>query len=169
MIQTASISQPKRDIYYFGFDLFEDLNETLLEEESSKRPLSCDMIQRKLERTGANIHLFKGNTKSSLPRHIHDIGKVDFVFVDGGHSEETINSDWSYVKELMGKNTIVIFDDYYIDKGPETEGLGCNAVVNRLDREIYDVDILDPMDVFRKDWGSLRIKMVKVSKREMRI
>lgn len=169
MIQTASIYHSKQDIHYFGFDLFEDLNEDLLKKEFSKKPLSCSIIQRKLEKTGANIRLFKGNTKSSLPRFINDIGKADFIFIDGGHSEETINSDWGYVKELMGENTIVIFDDYYIDKQHEMKGVGCNTVVDNLDKEIYDIDILEPMDVFSKDWGSLKIKMVKVKKRGNKI
>ncbi len=164
MIQTASIHHSSRDIQYFGFDLFEDLDEEMLKKEVSKIPLSISAIQQKLERTGANIRLFKGNTKSSLPRYIKDIGKADLVFLDGGHSEETIRSDWNNVKELMGENTIVIFDDYYVDKKPELDEAGCNTVIDDLDTEMYDIDILDPMDVFSKDWGSLKIKMVTVKK-----
>jgi hypothetical protein len=168
MIQTALISYSKDDVRYCGFDLFEDLDEDLLRQESSKQPLSCGAVRSKLESTGANIRLFKGNTKTSLPRHIDDIGEADFIFVDGGHSEETIESDWSNVKKLMGKDTIVIFDDYYVDRSPEMEGFGCNAIVDGLDSEIYEVEIMEPMDVFRKSWGSLKIKMARIRKRGRR-
>jgi hypothetical protein len=168
MIQTALVSHNREDVRYYGFDLFEDLDEDMLRQEASKRPLSLSAVQRKLESTGANIRLYKGNTKTSLPRHTGEIGEVDFIFVDGGHSEETIESDWSHVKELMGQDTIVVFDDYYVDKSPEMEGFGCNAVVDGLDREIYEVEIMKPMDVFTKDWGELKIKMARISRRRKR-
>jgi hypothetical protein len=169
MIQTASISHPKKDIYFYGFDLFEDLNEEMFKKESSKKPLPIDLIRHKLEETGAHIGLFKGNTKITLPRYIKDIGEADFIFIDGGHSEETIKSDWNNVREIIGDKTIVMFDDYYIDKKSEMTGFGCNALVDNLDRQIYDVDILEPMDIFNKDWGTLKIKMVKVCKKKIGI
>lgn len=166
MIQTALIHHSKQKINYFGFDLFEDLSEEMFKKEFSKKPLSYSVIKQKLEKTGVKISLFRGNTKSSLPLAINEIGKADFIFVDGGHSEDTIQSDWKNVKELMSENTIIIFDDYYIDKTSELDGAGCNAVIDNLDREMYDVNILEKMDVFKKDWGNQKIKMVTVKKRD---
>ncbi len=164
MIQTASVHHSLPDIYYFGFDLFEDLSEDLLRKEGSKKPPPYSVVQHKLEKTGANIRLFKGDTKITLPRFISGIGEVDFIFIDGGHSVETIRSDWNHVKELMGKDTVAIFDDYYVNENPEIAGLGCQAIVDHLDQDLFDVNLLEPTDVFTKEWGELKIKMVMVKR-----
>jgi hypothetical protein len=44
------------------------------------------------------------------------------------------------------------------------EGLGCQGLIDGLDRGVYEIAILEPTDVFRKKWGRLRINMVMVSK-----
>ena len=165
MIQTATHHHPAHAIHYFGFDLFEDLTEALLQSELSKKASPYTRVQQKLEKTGAHIQLFMGNTKETLPQALPLIGEADFVFIDGGHSLETIQSDWGYVKELMNRRTHVIFDDYYVDTTPELEGLGCQTLIDQLDRQQYEVRILDPMDVFRKEWGLLKIKMAVVKKK----
>jgi len=165
MIQTASVHFSPEHIYYYGFDLFEELTEELLKSEGSKKPLTRDTIQLKLEKTGANICLFKGFTKNTLPQSIDVIGKADFIFIDGGHSIETISEDWKNVAKMMKKGSVAIFDDYYINNDREIEGLGCQTIVDQLDRNIYEVDILEPMDVFDREWGKLKIKMARVKKK----
>jgi hypothetical protein len=165
MIYTASLYHPRDTIYYYGFDLFEDLTPALLHSELSKQASPYTQVQQRLEKTGAHIQLFKGNTKETLPQALPDIGTADFIFVDGGHSIETIQSDWRSVKELMDSNTSVIFDDYYVDTTPELEGLGCQTLLDQLDRQQYTVNVLKPTDVFRKSWGLLKIKMAVIKKR----
>lgn len=164
MIRTATLHHPPGDIHYFGFDLFEELTPDLLQSEFSKKAPPCAAVQRKLEKTGATIRLFKGDSKLTLPNAVPTIGEVDFAFIDGGHSVETIQSDWKWVQKLMGDQTIVLFDDYYRNTEPEMEGLGCQGLIDGLDRGVYEIAILEPTDVFRKKWGRLRINMVMVSK-----
>ena len=165
MIAAALQYHEPNDVVYFGFDLFEDMSLEMLEKEFSKRPYRMDFIRRSLEFSGAHIFLFKGNTKDTLPAPLDKLRGVDFVFIDGGHSEETIASDWRNVEKIMGADTIVIFDDYYIDPPPKMDGIGCNALIDGLDRARYHVELLEPVDSFQKPWGLLQIQMVKVGLR----
>lgn len=165
MIQTAAMDRPAAEIEYLGFDLFEDLTAELLEYEKSKRPPTCDDVRRVLEATGARVRLFQGNTRETLPAHAAGIGEVDFVFVDGGHSVETIRSDWENVQPLVGPRTVVLFDDYYLNEERFVEGAGCQTILDALDPAVWRVEVLEPMDRFRKDWGVLQVKFARVSRR----
>jgi hypothetical protein len=62
----------------------------------------------------------------------------------------------------MRAETVVVFDDYYVDAPPALREKGCNALVDGMDRSLYTVRILDPEDAFPKPWGVLRIRMVEV-------
>ena len=159
MIEAAKKFWPASEITYYGFDLFEEMTEETLEKEFSKLPPSLEEIREKLEKTGARINLFRGNTPEVLPKAVHSLPKMDFIFIDGGHSIETITNDWSYAGQLMHKNSIVIFDDYYFDKND----IGAKAVVEKIDRNKFDVKILPIRDQFKKEWGILSINFVKVS------
>ena len=63
----------------------------------------------------------------------------DFYFVDGGHSEATIENDGNQVLAKMSynQNAIAIFDDYYHEGKPE--GMGCNNFIDRLNLAEYEV------------------------------
>ena len=61
--------------------------------------------------------------------------------------------------------TIAIFDDYYTNTETEVEGVGCQTLIDHLNADNYEVQILEPMDTFTKEWGVLKINMVKVIKR----
>ena len=41
-----------------------------------------------------------------------NISKIDFVFLDGGHSYETVKNDLSLILKNIKKNKIIICDDY---------------------------------------------------------
>ena len=165
MIQTANIFHPVRHIEYIGFDLFEDLTPEDLEREFSLQPPPRDQVRRIIEDTGASVSLHQGNTRQTLPRFVEDQGrpkKVDFVFIDGGHSVDTIASDWSSIRELMSRRTVVVFDDYYLNDENEVPGVGCQSLIDSLDRSEYEVELLEPEDRFDHEWGILRIKMACV-------
>jgi len=162
MINAAKELYEPGDIYYLGFDLFEDINLEILKSEYSKASPPMEDVWNHLHKTGANVSLFKGDTKNTLPAFIPHVDGVDLIFVDGGHSEETIASDWHNIKQILTPDTVVIFDDYYIDAGDVMDGLGCNALIDSLDRTQYNVEFLEPVDSFVKAWGVLRIQMVKV-------
>lgn len=114
-------------VHYTGYDLFDDANEETNEAEMNGKGGSPLVVaQKRLEgiarfHPGFSFELVKGNTRETL----HGEGLVaDFVFIDGGHSVETIRGDYEAVKG----STLVVFDDYYIS-GADTEKFGCNAIV----------------------------------------
>ncbi len=162
-IETAKIFHPNQNVEYYGFDLFEELTEKQLRLELSKRPPAYDQVLELLTKTRAKVTLFKGNTIQTLPAYISELPKMDLIFIDGGHSKETIQSDWSHVKKLLHESTIVIFDDYYTDLEEEIKGMGCQELISELNTEEFDVKILNPIDRFKKKWGTLNVQFAQVS------
>jgi len=160
MIEEAKKTWKSEDIEYYGFDLFEDLNEKMLKEEFSKKPPLLIEVKEKLKKTGAIINLYKGNTLKTLPEVIHKIPNMDFIFIDGGHSLKTICNDWKYSMQLMHNKTVVIFDDYY-----NREDIGCKKIVESINKKVFYVKVLEPTEEFKKDWGILHINFVKVVKK----
>lgn len=109
---------------YHGFDLFETADAKTDEEEKNVKPHhSLDAVKARL---GAyKAHLYRGNTRETL----RDFNvPVDFVWIDGGHSVETIRQDWDNVRRCLLPGAAVFFDDYY-SGGIDVERYGCNRVV----------------------------------------
>jgi predicted O-methyltransferase YrrM len=134
---------------YYGFDLFEDATaETDRQEMNVKPHYYMEKVFERLE--GFDAHLYKGNTRETLKTFNE---KVDFVWLDGGHSIETIRSDWENVKRCLMPGAWVFFDDYYSD-GIDTSRMGCNEIVKDLKHEVLP----------EKDWvkGGGRVQMVRV-------
>ncbi|MHC4744882.1 MAG: class I SAM-dependent methyltransferase [Planctomycetota bacterium] len=155
MIQTAQ--RHNKEIVYHGFDLFEEMDQYNMVSEMSKWPPRKSTVEQYLKPTGADIRLHKGNTRETLKMHTPC---ADFYYIDGGHSEETIASDWDYVSQALPDHGVAIFDDYY-DEGPE--GMGCNRLVDGLNPDEWQVTILPhKTEAQYKDEG-LNIRMVKVT------
>ena len=116
---------------YYGFDLFEEATEeTDKLEFNVKAHNTLDDVKWRLKTFDAT--LFKGNTRETLAKFDE---KVDFVWIDGGHSVETIRSDWENVKRVLAPDAWVFFDDYYT--GPiDIETMGCNKIVAELKHEV---------------------------------
>jgi len=121
------------DAKYYGFDLFEDATRETDKEEMNVKPhYTVQMVEDKL--TGFDVQLHKGNTRETLKNFDK---KVDFVWLDGGHSVETIKSDWENVKRCLAPDAWVFFDDYYT--GPiDTKKFGCNEIVQWLKHEVLE-------------------------------
>lgn len=135
---------------YYGFDLFEEATAQTDREEMNVKPHHYrEAILDKL--TGFDVHLFKGNTRETLA-NFHE--KVDFVWLDGGHSVETIRSDWENIKRRLNPDAWVFFDDYYTGPEIDTTKYGCNEIVKYLKHEILPV----------ADWvkGGGSVQMVRV-------
>lgn len=132
------------DVDYYGFDLFEDITTQIKNIEASPQPCSMQAVREYLEGWGVNVHLYKGFTKDTLPEFIKLGIKPDFIFIDGGHSRETVWNDWTYVKQIMTDRTIVLFDDYLSEY--EKLGWGCNCVIDSL--KGYEVEFLKPLDTY---------------------
>ena len=160
MIEKAKRYSLSNKIHYYGFDLFELLGSETTLKEFAKIPPTLEVVTKKLQKANANIYLYKGYTKDTLPKVINELPKMDFVFIDGGHSLETIENDWKYVQKVMNEKTIVIFDDYW-----NREDAGCKKVVEEIDKTEFDVKILPIQDEFKKEWGILKINFVQVRRR----
>ena len=137
LVQDALQYQP--EVHYIGYDLFEDATpETDREELNVKRHFSTEQVNTRLEnfrkktRLNFSWELIKGNTRETLTPQV-----VDFAFVDGGHSLETIESDWEAVKN----SKMVVFDDYYLpDENnliPDVEHWGANKIVERIGATVF--------------------------------
>lgn len=162
MINVAAKFHPISDISYYGFDLFEEMNEGTYVEEISKRPPSLAVVQEYLNKTGAKINLFKGNTLKTMPEAVASLPKMDFIYIDGGHNYETIANDWKYSEMLMHDKTIVIFDDYWLNR----EDGGCKKLIDSLDRNKYTVWLSEEIDRFDNvDFGRLEIRYAFVKQK----
>lgn len=143
MIEMAAVNHPKDDLVYYGFDLWEQLT---LEEKASeycgKKIASQEEANNRLRRTGIEFHLVQGNTKETLPKFAPEF-PVDFVVIDGGHSLDTIASDWHNVERMIHRDSVILFDDYY--KDDETVG-AFKTIQNIIDSNRYDVRLLKPID-----------------------
>jgi hypothetical protein len=168
LIETAGLHWPRPEVHYYGFDLFEDLTDVDLQREFSKRPPHQDAVHAKLAATGAQVRLAKGYSRDTLPRFLREPARprhFDFALIDGGHSRETIASDWQVVRSLLGPRSVVVFDDYYDNTDAAVRDLGCRSLIEALDPREFDVRVLGPADRFRKDWGVLQVRMVSVGPR----
>ena len=162
MIAEASRHHSPEAVSYFGFDLFETpSSETMAAEFSDhKRAPTLEVVRNDLALTGARISLYKGDTREVLPNLLDSLPKMDFIFVDGGHSLETIQNDWDCVRRLMHGQTVVVFDDYW----PNRSDGGAKPIVDAIDRSEYRVVILPRFDVFiNPDYGRLVIQFACVT------
>lgn len=162
MIAIAQKYHPKGEVQYLGFDLFEPMGQAQFAYEVSKQPDTEAVLQRRLEETGAAIRLFKGDTVETLPRVYNQLPPVDFAFIDGGHSLQTIANDWKYVSRAMRPGGIVIFDDYW----PDRTDAGAKVTVDSIDRTQFDVEVLPTVDVFiNPDHGKLTLQLAMARKK----
>jgi predicted O-methyltransferase YrrM len=102
------------DYSYIGIDLFEEIdNEQVAGEKAPKilqtAQCSIESVYKFLE--GYNVRLYKGNS-TDLLKNISGIDTVDFVFLDGGHSYNTVYSDLSALTKYVRKDVTILCDDY---------------------------------------------------------
>ncbi len=126
------------EVTYTGYDLFEDATEELDKEElNSKAHNSIEAVTARLDEfTEAmksqgktfNFTLIKGDTKETLKNT-----KADFAYIDGGHSEDTVNHDYEMLKEC----DVIVFDDYVTKdengNDPGGEFYGVNKIIEKFE------------------------------------
>ena len=129
------------DVVYFGFDMFESLTDATFLREFALAVPSQKNVDNFLNRNGCiRRNLFAGNTIETLTAKKKQLPQMDLVFLDGGHSQETVSSDWSNVQDLLHSRSVVFFDDY--------PNWGIGPVVDNIDRKKWDVQIMPIEDVF---------------------
>jgi len=125
MAMAASNNFPIEEVEYYGFDLFGWNGDSHMRR-----------VIKKLEATGCKFKLFRGDSTITLPKLVEDLPMMDLIFIDGGHSYPTANSDWENSKNLVHDETAVFFHNYDFS-GPK-------RVVDNISRIEYDVKILYP-------------------------
>ena len=62
--------------------------------------------------------LILGNSLETLPKFVASGDKIlfDLIFIDGGHDYDVPKSDMAYSLQLCHPETIIIMDDYILDK-----------------------------------------------------
>tara|TARA_B110001452_G_scaffold203944_1_gene173931 strand:- start:13 stop:642 length:630 start_codon:yes stop_codon:yes gene_type:complete len=120
----------KENFLFHGIDIFEDTNINIDNKEMTikhnkisnpfkhlifniilkKNLFSIDSIYSFLKKFKNNVKLYKGFSETQLPKI--DMSKIDMVFLDGGHSYETVRSDLSLILKGIKKDKIIICDDY---------------------------------------------------------
>ena len=155
----AALSSHNSPVHYIGYDLFEDGDNLIDKKEfnSKSRQIYTEVSNkfRKLQEKydyRFTYSLIKGDTNQVMDDH-----SVDFAFLDGGHSIETVQND--YAKSITSK--VIVFDDYFSEDHtggiPEVSHLGTNVVVdNILDKAIWILPSNDPV----KDGGITHLAVI---------
>jgi len=145
-LQMAQVAFGKWDhVVYHGYDLFEEASaDTDAKEHNVKKHYSLEEVTAKLHAFGLamkekgkhfDFHLTKGDTKDTL----REVPGVDFAWLDGGHSVDTIAHDWEMCKRIP----VVVFDDYYVADNsggiPAAEFRGVEATFTKIlrDKRVY--------------------------------
>ena len=81
-----------------------------------KEPYSLEAVAHLLKKFKKNIHLIKNNSNEALKKI--DMSKVDYVFLDGGHSYNTVKNDLNYSKPVLENNGTILCDDYSLHFAP---------------------------------------------------
>ena len=122
----------KNDFRYVGIDLFgekasqDEVTPNYLNKQKFSNPLknlfynfllrknlnSYESVKNFLKKFSKNVTLIKGNSNIIL-RNL-DLKDIDFVFLDGGHSFETVFDDLNsiYKKISSNKGAVILCDDY---------------------------------------------------------
>ena len=158
-----------KDFSYIGVDLFgsdqseikDEIEPTFLKDQKFSNPLkniyynyilrenlnSIKSVSKLLKKYSSNIKLIAGDTNKVLKEI--NLQKIDFVFLDGGHSYQTVTSDLSILYESMrGKNKVVLCDDYgqasfiqevknAIDDFSNKNNIKINTIENRFAELIF--------------------------------
>jgi predicted O-methyltransferase YrrM len=124
------------------------MTKELFDYEVAKWPSPMSDVAEKLSNTTADVELIKGNSNITLPlfieknKNIH----IDLIFIDGGHSVETMQSDWNNISKIIDDDTIVLCDDYLVYPDGIVPTWGSRQVIDNLDKLEWDIKILPNSD-----------------------
>jgi len=158
-----------KDFSYIGVDLFgsdqsekkDEIEPTFLKDQKFSNPLkniyynyilrenlnSIESVNKLLKKYSSNIKLIAGDTNKVLKKI--NLQNIDFVFLDGGHSYQTVTSDLYILYESMrGKNKVILCDDYgeasfiqevknAIDDFSNKNNIKINTIENRFAELIF--------------------------------
>ena len=140
---------------YYGIDIFEDADNVLDDKEMTSKhnkisnPIkhllyniifkenlnSLQSVSKLLKKYNKNVSLYKGLSNEMLPKI--DMSEIDFVFLDGGHSYETVKNDLFLILKNIKKNKVIICDDY------DQEDYGVKKAVDELINSVTEIKELN--------------------------
>ena len=164
IIKLSGILNNNKTVYY-GFDLFEDITIKKINDEFSKQPLHINKIKEMLNKNSYcnKFYLIKGDTVNTLKEYDFK-NKLDLVFIDGGHSIQTINSDFMNLIKKIKEKGIIILDDYYSINKKIIEKAGCNVLINNITKK-YSVSLDSQIDThINKNYGKFGIQLAIIKK-----
>ncbi len=95
-LESQKFSNPFKTIYY-NFIKKENLNSKI-------------SVENFLKKFSQNIELIEGDTRVTLEKV--PLSEIDFVFLDGGHSYDTVLSDLQKLYDNMKNNSKIVCDDF---------------------------------------------------------
>ena len=145
----------KGEFSFYGIDIFEETNNVIDNKEMTvkhnrisnpfkhllfnvilkKDLFSIDSIYKFLKKFKSNVYLYKGFSDTALLQI--DLSKIDMIFLDGGHSYETVSSDLSIILKSISKGKIIICDDY------NQVSYGVKKAVDELNGQVSEIKELN--------------------------
>jgi len=101
-----------------------------------ENPYSLKSVKNLLKKFDKNINIFKGDSKVVLPKI--DLSEINYVFLDGGHSYDTVINDLINCKVVVENNGVILCDDYDLSYAPGVK----KAIDEFVAKEQYDIKIL---------------------------
>jgi predicted O-methyltransferase YrrM len=168
LISAALETHHPSQVTYLGFDLFDAMPADMVLVEASRRSKNPTIKEvwdslGPFQDLGVRVQLVAGNTKETLKHHL--VQNIDFAFIDGGHSYETVKNDWCNVERHMTSESVVIFDDYVNDEAVEREGFGVNRLISEIDSDRYEINVVQPVDWHFREWGILKNQLVVLKRK----
>ncbi len=148
-----------KNFSYVGIDLFEDFEDAISDEvvpefltnkQNFSNPLkslfynfllseklnSLASVSKFLKKFGKNVELKKGNSLDILGKI--DLKIFDMIFVDGGHSYETVKFELGIILKNINNNCLVVCDDYI-----HAEAVGVKKAIDESVREnLYNFKVV---------------------------
>jgi len=132
------------------FDLDDKTNNEIIPSNNFKNPLkqfyyqyiikenpySLKSVKNLLKKFDKNIDIFKGDSKDVLPKI--DLSEINYVFLDGGHSYDTVINDLINCKVVVENNGVILCDDYDLSYAPGVK----KAIDEFIAKEQYDIKVL---------------------------
>ena len=144
-------------VHYWGFDVFEHVADNHDQRELNVKPHTpLKDVRAKLkifreQHPGFSFDLIKGDSRLTLHHpdlpvwshpntgNLVQLTEADLVFIDGGHSVETVENDFDRLRGC--KN--ILMDDYYTpcNRGlcPDVTKFGCNQLVEKVPHWVLPV------------------------------
>ena len=138
---------------YIGLDLFEESDENKDEVIPNTKfsnplktiyfkyikrqnPYSKIAVEQLLNKFRDNFILITGNSNSVLKKM--EMSKIDYVFLDGGHTYDTVKNDLNCCIDVVNSSGTILCDDYDLSQAPGVK----KAIDEFVNKNNFNCEIL---------------------------